>query len=84
MESEGSLPCSQDPTTALTLSQINPVHNTPDYFPFNIIFPSMSRPLYWSLSFQYSYQNPVRTLSCVLKCSAPFILSKLTILIMFI
>jgi hypothetical protein len=32
MEPEGSLPCSQDPATALTLRQIIPVHTTPKYF----------------------------------------------------
>jgi hypothetical protein len=32
MEPVDSLPCSKDPATALTLSQINPVHTTPNYF----------------------------------------------------
>jgi hypothetical protein len=46
MEPEGSLPCSQDPTTGPILSQINPVHNFPSYFPnihSNIILPSTPR-----------------------------------------
>jgi hypothetical protein len=42
------------------LSQINPVHAFPPYFPkinSNIIFPSMPRSSEWSLPFRFSYQN---------------------------
>jgi len=42
MECKRSLPCSQDPTTSPYLSQINPVHTFPSYFPkiySNIVFP---------------------------------------------
>jgi hypothetical protein len=31
MESEGSLPCSQEPSTRSILSQISPVHTAPSY-----------------------------------------------------
>jgi hypothetical protein len=32
MEPEGSLPCSQEPSTDPYLSQMNPVHTTPSSF----------------------------------------------------
>jgi len=41
MESQGSLPCSQEPATAPILSQMDPVHTFPTYFPnihSNIIY----------------------------------------------
>jgi hypothetical protein len=31
MEPEGSLPCSQEPSTGPILSQINPIHTIPSY-----------------------------------------------------
>jgi len=44
MESEGSLPCSQQSATGPILSQMNSFHNFPPYFPKIqsniIIFPS--------------------------------------------
>jgi hypothetical protein len=43
MEPEVSLPCSQQPATGPYLSQMNPVHNFPLYFPnnhSNIFLPS--------------------------------------------
>jgi len=47
MEPDGSLMCSQEPTTCPILSQMNPIHNLPPYLPkihSNIIFPSTPRP----------------------------------------
>jgi len=44
------------------ISQINPVHTLPPYFPTihsNIILPSMPRSYKWSLSFRFSNQNTV-------------------------
>jgi hypothetical protein len=47
MEPEGSLPCSQKPSTVPTLSQINLVHTTPSYLSkihLNIIHSPTSSP----------------------------------------
>ena len=46
MEPESALPCLQQPLTFSIISQINPVHNLPQYFfkiHFNIILPPMQR-----------------------------------------
>jgi hypothetical protein len=44
----------------LVLSQMNPVHTFQSYFfkaPFNIIYPTTTRSLKWSLSFMFAYQT---------------------------
>jgi len=52
MESEGSIPCSQEPATGSSLYPMYPVHIFPFYFLkiySNIIFPSAIRSSEWSL-----------------------------------
>jgi hypothetical protein len=47
MELEGSLPCSQEPSTRPIMGQINPIHTIPSYLSkihFNIVHP----PTAWS------------------------------------
>jgi hypothetical protein len=58
MEPDGSLTCSQEPATGLVpiLSQMNPVHTFPTYFPkihSNISFPSTPRSSEWPRSFRF-------------------------------
>jgi hypothetical protein len=60
MESDGSLPSSQQPANDLYLSQTNPVHTFPSYFPkthFNIILTTTPRSSEWSLPFRFLDQN---------------------------
>jgi len=62
MEPKDSLPCSQQPTIGSYLSQMNPVHNLPPYFPkihSNIIFSFTPRFSKSSLPFRFSDQNCV-------------------------
>jgi hypothetical protein len=62
MELEGSLPCSQEPSTGPYLSQINPVHITLSYLSkihFNIVHPATPWSSQWSLSFWLSHQYPI-------------------------
>jgi len=64
MESEGSLPCSQDPPTGLCPE---PDEFSPQFSPYfpkvhsNIILPPTPRTYQWSLRFRYPNQNIVRT-----------------------
>jgi len=66
METEGSLPCSQQPATFPILSHMNPVHIFPLYFPniqarflrrIIMAFQSMRRSSELSLPFRFSNQN---------------------------
>ena len=61
MESEGSLPHSQNRAIFHNLSQIIPVHNPTSTFlkiHLNIVLPSLSGSSKWSLSFRFTHQNP--------------------------
>jgi hypothetical protein len=52
MDPEGSLPCSQEPSTVPILSQINPVHTIPSYLSrihLNIVHPPTSWSSQWFL-----------------------------------
>jgi hypothetical protein len=55
MEPEGSLPYSQEPFSHPVLSQMNPFHTFPPYFPkvyFYIIFLSVPKFSEWSIPFR--------------------------------
>jgi len=62
MEPKGSLPCSQDPASSTSPSQMNPVHIFPPYFSkiySNIILPSTPVSSELSLPFRFSNKNIV-------------------------
>jgi hypothetical protein len=68
VEPEGSLLCSQEPSTGLSpgLDECSlKVRDLPPYFSkTELIVPSMPRSSKWFLLFRYSHQNPVCT-SCL-------------------
>jgi len=62
METESSLPCSQEPATGSYLQSDASNPHLPPYFPkihCNIIISSMSRFLEWSLPFRFSNQTSI-------------------------
>jgi hypothetical protein len=61
MEPEGSLPCSQEPSTGLHSEpdQSNPYHPILSEIHFNTVHPPTSWSSQWSLSFWYSHQYPI-------------------------
>jgi hypothetical protein len=62
IDPEGLLPCSQEPATCPILSQMNPVHTSPSYFPqirSLSNFPPVPTSSYCPLSLLLSYQNSV-------------------------
>jgi hypothetical protein len=75
MESEGSLPCPQQPCTVLYLDQMHPVHNFPPCFPkihSNIILPSTPRSSeFSSLLLRFSNQNTVYISHLTHACYTP-------------
>jgi hypothetical protein len=85
MESEGSLPCSQGPDTIL--SQMNPAHPFPPYFPkihSNItIYAEVFQAVSSLQVFQPKYRTHLSSLPCVLHVRPLIMLLDLTILIIF-
>ena len=72
METEGSLPHSQVPTTFL--SQLDPDHTTTSHFlktHLIIIVPSTPGSPQWPLSLRFPHQNPVYTSPLPHTCYAP-------------
>jgi hypothetical protein len=71
MEPEGSLPCSQEPSTGphSEPDQSNSYHPILSKIHFIIVHPPTSWPSQWSLSFWHSHQYPICIISytCVLK-----------------
>ena len=64
METEGSLPHSQQPVTSPYLSARSTQSMPPSYFlkiQLNIIFPSPPESTNWSLPLRFPHQNPVYT-----------------------
>jgi hypothetical protein len=69
------------------LSQINPVHPTPSYFPkirLNILFPSTSMCFCWSLSFWLSHQNTICIRLRSMRATFPVHLIPLDLIILII
>jgi hypothetical protein len=60
-EPEGSLPCSQEPSTSpySEPDQFNPYHPIPSKIHFNIVHPPTSWSSQWSLSLWHSHQYPI-------------------------
>jgi len=76
VEPEGSLLCSQEPSSGLSPGSDEcslTVHNLPPYFlKTELIVPSMSRSSKWFHLFRYSCQNPVCTSCLSHVCCLPF------------
>jgi hypothetical protein len=88
MEPEGSLPCSQEPTTGPNSEPDNQINTTPSYLSkidFNIFHPPTSWSSQWSLSFWLSHQYPIYILLLPIRVTCPthLILFDLIVLITF-
>ena len=77
METEGSLPPSQQPVTCPYLSARSVQSTSPSHFlkiQLNIIFPSPPRSTKWFLPLRFPHQNPVYTPllphTCYIACSS--------------
>jgi hypothetical protein len=71
MEPEGSIPCSQEPSTGPILSHIHPLRSIPSYVSrihFNIVHPPTSWSSQWSLSFRLSHQYPKALVMPLVNC----------------
>jgi hypothetical protein len=59
MDPEGSLPCSQGPSTGPIVSQINPIYTILSKIHFNIVHSPTFWSSQWSLSLWLSHQYPI-------------------------